>query len=106
MQFLNSWVTRNAPDRVPKSNSIKEWDPEIEEEYEIEAIRIKYNNSDEYNETDAMYIIELANIYEDDLYDLDKADIFYKKITFEKKFYEALKKGKDSTMFMTDQCLH
>ena len=99
MQFLNSWVTRNAPDLVPKSNSIKEWDPEIEEEYEIEAIRIKYNNSDEYNETDAMYIIELANIYENDLYDLDKADIFYKKITFEKKFYEALKKGKDSTMF-------
>ena len=99
MQFLNSWVTRNVPEPIPKSNSTKEIFPEIKEEYEILAIKEKYHNNDIYNEQDAMLIIDLMNIKGDEIYNLDNADIFYRKIKMEKEFSNAIYQGKESALF-------
>ena len=87
LQFANCEVTRNAPDPIPIANSSKEWFPELEEEFELPFIIKKYNKSNinNYNYEDALLIADLCNININDLYDLNNADIFYKKIQLEKK---------------------
>ena len=88
LQFWKGLITRNAPDPLPKTNTIKNWfDDEIPYPVEISYYQQKYGNTDEFSEEDIDFIISL--LYENDndnAFDLQNSNSFAKKLELEKKY--------------------
>ena len=89
IQFAKANVTKNPPPPMIGEKGLKDWFSEIGDYYEIINILEKYNQSLDFEEQDAFYIID-SIITKGELYDIDNSKIFKNKINFETNYMKGL----------------
>ena len=86
LQFWKGYISLNAPDPIPKYNTIKYWfDDILPYPVEISYYQQKYENTDEFNEEDIDFIINLVS-NSDNKFNLKNSNSFAKKLELEKKY--------------------
>ena len=89
IQFAKARITRDPPSPMEGAKGLKEWFPELEDNYEIINIVEKYGEKIDFEEQDAFWILD-SRITQGDVYDLDNVEKFKNKILFEKEYMEGL----------------
>ena len=86
LQFWKGSISLNAPEPIPRNNTIKYWfDDLLPYPVELYYYQQKYGNTDEFTEEDIDFFINLVST-NDNKFDLKNSNSFAKKLELEKKY--------------------
>ena len=98
IQYAKARITRDPPEVFVKGDGLKDWFPELEDNYEIINIVEKYGNNETFEEQDALWILD-SRIKNGEIFDFDNSFAFENKIHFEQEYSKGLLNDKESSLY-------